>query len=797
MEKPNYFMHRINGGKNAFEISHKLLESGYLSIGWSDFSSQQFVQDVMKNGISAIDEKYQLEHWALSRNRWCLWRFLKEMQSGDYVLVPGFPNWENISIYKIVDNTIYSNDNMPNDIKSLGDEREKEQADLGFYRKVEVVKRGVLRADIGEKLYRRLKIQQTNTSIKDLELEINDILNDKITLSAQKEQAFDISTAVYCIYSESNNLNSKQSLLKDNFRYIIPIYQRAYSWNETEINRLLDDLFRGYWGEKTEDGLEHTICMEPMFVGTMQLTNELPDKSIDVVDGQQRISTIFVLLKYLKLKYNIELPFRNFDWLETRVANEQTKLEQFASLTTIEECKDMLQKTVDNKYIQNFNVIDRYFTSLFTDVEVEFDVACFVKYILNSIYFVVVQTQASLSQTIKIFNTINTAGLDLNTGDLFKLQMAEYLQYKKNIPQEQAFEEVDKLYQKIDANNRVFNKEYTILTALKNYQYFLIAHHKFPKVLYKYSVEKFYDNLFDAMQGRNIEHFTEAKNSKIIELSEIDEFIDIQYKWDDHISKEQNIQKVFNLKIISKTRYSQYRNLAYLMLFIFKDQFDKVDELFEKLSRLFIMYSLVYAKAINEVHTLIYDIRQWIVVGNIEQITKAIEEKINLFKTQQDLVIKKLEEPIAILPTPVNKNLLCWIVEYFNCNNSHSGEDLVRLFNIKYDIEHIHATANEQECQGIDKNLQNSIGNLMLLEYDINRSIQDDTFENKKDKTKKKNYTQSDFRTVNLICSCDKWDKQQIEKRKEDLVSKLYEYLVKGIIPSAENFSASDSVWDS
>ena len=53
MEKPNYFMHRINGGKNAFEISHKLLESGYLSIGWSDFSSQQFVQDVMKNGISA------------------------------------------------------------------------------------------------------------------------------------------------------------------------------------------------------------------------------------------------------------------------------------------------------------------------------------------------------------------------------------------------------------------------------------------------------------------------------------------------------------------------------------------------------------------------------------------------------------------------------------------------------------------------------------------------------------------------------------------------------------------------
>lgn len=794
MKETNYFMHRINGGKNAFEISHKLLESGYLSIGWSDFSSQQFVQDVMKNGISAIDEKYQLEHWALSRNRWCLWRFLKEMKSGDYVLVPGFPNWENVSIFKIVDNTIYSNDNAPKDIELLAEEREKRQADLGFYRKVEVIKKDVLRANVDEKLHRRLKIQQTNACIKDLELEINNTLNAIVGQAAQKEQAFDISTAVYCIYSESNNLSSKQSLLKDNFRYIIPIYQRAYSWNETEINRLLDDLFRGYWGEKTEDGLEQTISMEPMFVGTMQLTNELPD-SIDVVDGQQRISTIFVLLKYLKLKYNIELPFRNFDWLETKVANEQKKLEQFASLATIEN-NDILNKIVDNKYIQNFNVIDRYFTSLFKDVEVEFNVACFVKYILNSIYFVVVQTQASLSQTIKIFNTINTAGLDLNTGDLFKLQMAEYLQYKENIPQEQAFEAVDKLYQKIDANNRVFNKEYTILTALKNYQYYLIAKYSLPSVLYKYSVEKFYDNLFDAMQGRNIEHFTNARNQMFIKLSEIDEFIDIQYKWDDHISKEQNIQKVFNQQIISKTRYSQYRNLAYLMLFIFKDQFDKVDELFEKLSRLFIMYSLVYAKAINYVHTFSFKIRRWIVEENIEEITKAVESEIKS-KTLQEIVRKKLEEPIAILPTPVNKNLLCWIVEYFNCNNSHSGEDLVRLFNIKYDIEHIHATANEQECQGIDKNLQNSIGNLMLLEYDINRSIQDDTFENKKDKTKKKNYTQSDFPTVNLICSYDKWDKQQIEKRKEDLVCKLYEYLVKGIIPSAENFYASDSVLDS
>ena len=89
----NYWLHRITGGSNAFPIAKSLLEKGYLSIGWSDFSCEAFVKDVQNIGIDeAINNhaksKKENFNWAFARNRWCLWRFIKEMKAGDYIVVP-------------------------------------------------------------------------------------------------------------------------------------------------------------------------------------------------------------------------------------------------------------------------------------------------------------------------------------------------------------------------------------------------------------------------------------------------------------------------------------------------------------------------------------------------------------------------------------------------------------------------------------------------------------------------------------------------------------------------------------
>lgn len=172
--KRNYWLHRITGGRNAFPTAKMLLENGYLSIGWADFSCEGFVKDVQDNGIDeAINNhaksKQENSNWAFARNRWSLWRFIKEMKAGDYVVVP---TWKTFSIYEIEDDRVLTNQSFS--LKECSKELPKfdgtylrdEQnnvIDLGFYRKVKEVKSNILREDYADpKLVSRLKMRQTN-----------------------------------------------------------------------------------------------------------------------------------------------------------------------------------------------------------------------------------------------------------------------------------------------------------------------------------------------------------------------------------------------------------------------------------------------------------------------------------------------------------------------------------------------------------------------------------------------------------------------------------------------------------
>lgn len=771
MENRNYFMHRIKGGNNALSKSHELLEKGYLSIGWSDFSQTEFVKKVQDSGIKAITDKYISEGWTLKRNRWSLWRFIKEMKDGDFVLVPGFPIYSDVSIYKVIGNEVYTNDSEK--IKLFNIEKE---VDLGFYRKVEKVKENISKSTLSENLYRRLKIQQTNSCINDLAKDVDAVIKGEIQ-KVLKEPTFDIETDVYCINNTRNQ--GKKSLLQKGLTYHIPIYQRPYSWEEKAVQRLLDDIFYGYYGG-VDDDENCKVSSEPMFIGNMQLTNrvangENQDKSVDVVDGQQRISTIFVLLKYLSINFENQIDI-DFEWLETSVANEKLKLNEFKLI--IKESEN--RKYNDNRYLTNYEIIGDYFNLKLKDVK-NFDVKGFVDYIFNSIYFVVVETKASLSQIVKIFNSINTAGLPLSSGDLFKLQMSEYLRLKsnENLSQDQAFVKVDELYKKITEENNIHKKEYTILTILRYYQYFLIAKYKLPRVLYRFSVEKFYDNLFETLLGvREWEHFTKAKENKVeISDHEISKMIDVVYEWDEYCKKLEIKEKIFNRRIISWTRYSQYVNIAYLMLFMGRSK-DEIDNLLSLLSKLFIIYSLAYAKAVNEIHSLMYDIREYI-VDNKSAEEFVIQDKIDKFSA--DTLTNMLGAEIANMSTPVNKNLICRLSEFllWKEDNEQTADFMVKmLFETKVDIEHIHANANNEECSGIDSSLQNSIGNLMLLEYDINRSIKAMPFDKKKERYKGyKGNKGSDFLTVEEVSKKEKWDKDAIEGRKNEQVKQIKDFL--------------------
>lgn len=175
-----YWLHRLTSGENALGFAHPLLFSHhYLSIGWSDFSSDAFVRQVQTEGETAIEDALQGEGWGLPKNRWNLWRFIMEMKKGDIVLVP---TSQEFSLFKIEDDVILSNESI---VPSVFVDWNKNQAilhedgyyynkdgqaiDLGFYRRVKPILYNIPRMGFADqKLISRMKIRQTNADISDL-----------------------------------------------------------------------------------------------------------------------------------------------------------------------------------------------------------------------------------------------------------------------------------------------------------------------------------------------------------------------------------------------------------------------------------------------------------------------------------------------------------------------------------------------------------------------------------------------------------------------------------------------------
>ena len=82
-------------------------------------------------------------------------------------------------------------------------------------------------------------------------------------------------------------------------KFVIEAYQRGYRWTENEVKHLLDDIY------EIDDG--QTYCLQPVVVKNNGEVYEL-------IDGQQRLTTLFLIMKYLSLymdlHYSIEYTTR-------------------------------------------------------------------------------------------------------------------------------------------------------------------------------------------------------------------------------------------------------------------------------------------------------------------------------------------------------------------------------------------------------------------------------------------------------------------------------------------------------
>lgn len=75
--------------------------------------------------------------------------------------------------------------------------------------------------------------------------------------------------------------------------YWIPAYQRGYRWSPLQVTQLLDDVW-DFIQESEGGNRQQFYCLQPLVI------KALPNGAFEVVDGQQRLTTIYILLTFLK-----------------------------------------------------------------------------------------------------------------------------------------------------------------------------------------------------------------------------------------------------------------------------------------------------------------------------------------------------------------------------------------------------------------------------------------------------------------------------------------------------------------
>ncbi len=302
--------------------------------------------------------------------------------------------------------------------------------------------------------------------------------------------------------------------LKDYF-FLVPDYQREYVWKpDDEVEQFLNDIENEYIPNSQEQ--------RNYFIGSIIIV-ENKDK-YDVVDGQQRLTTIMLslcvfrdILKSVSLNQKQQKYFQNVEELlyDFDIEADETRMRLELQY---EESHDFLLKLIQNqeyvgestpsikKMKSAYDRISERFRQYLIDDEVD-NLIDFIKYFLTKIELVVIESQ-DLSSALKIFETINQRGAGLNAMDLVKNLLFSHT--KKN-----DFSKIKEIWKEIIHNLQECGEDQNPLRFLR---YFLMSRY-YSGVLREDDIYKW----IISPEGKNITHYETcplelAKEFKVISL---------------------------------------------------------------------------------------------------------------------------------------------------------------------------------------------------------------------------------------------------------------------------------------
>lgn len=208
--------------------------------------------------------------------------------------------------------------------------------------------------------------------------------------------------------------------LKKSPQFVIPIYQRTYSWTEKECRQLWDDIVRCGGSDKIAVHFVGSIVYVES--GLSQVTHQAP---LLVIDGQQRLTSVSLLLAALANAVGESEPFDGFSQRKIKnyyLLNPEETGERHFKLMLSQTDKTSLNAIVDNgeqpqnpsvRISENYKLFDRWIK------QENVDLAVLCKGLAKLVVVDIALTRDQDNPQL-IFESMNSTGKELSQADLIR-----------------------------------------------------------------------------------------------------------------------------------------------------------------------------------------------------------------------------------------------------------------------------------------------------------------------------------------------------------------------------------------
>lgn len=216
---------------------------------------------------------------------------------------------------------------------------------------------------------------------------------------------------------KANETKVEDFLSSNKTQFVIPVYQRNYDWSTSQCRQLLDDILEVGTSNK----------MNAHFIGSVVYVHDdvytsSRIKELTIIDGQQRLTTLTLI--YLSL-YRLAIEIKDEalvneiseTYLINKFAPEEEKLKLRPTENNDRAIKYLLRSDKNEEFADFSKVIDNfnYFKGRITEENFEF-----VLKGLSKLMFVEISLDRIRDNPQRIFESLNSTGLELSQADLIR-----------------------------------------------------------------------------------------------------------------------------------------------------------------------------------------------------------------------------------------------------------------------------------------------------------------------------------------------------------------------------------------